>query len=212
MSKFKSLSIVLLVAVVAVFAYFEFVRGTPGKLHREGAPTASVASASAADADAALPPERQEIGETGWAPASGASSPTTPTSGVAVPDAARRDSVAKTDTAAEARRQAIGQVLQRIQSMSEASRRDPATFAKQVEALKQANGGPIIGNIDLDILKNNLMIAAKMQSLASDIKATASVSTGAASSRVQGDVQQKIQEMRTLTDQIRSSVVVSTGQ
>ncbi|MGN4152058.1 hypothetical protein ACS0Y3_16905 [Burkholderia gladioli] len=204
MSKFKFLAVAVATALIVVLAYFAWMHRAPGKVRIEEKSAMRERPTAAVIAPVSQPTQTRSADALGWAPSSAASTNDVVTG--APPETSRHDPLVK-DSVAEARQQAVGKVLQRIQSMKATSRNDPTALAKEVEALKQANGGPIMGDIDLDILENNLQIAAKLQRLASDVKATASAQPGMASSAVQADMQQKLQEMRSLTEQIRSAAV-----
>ncbi|KVH45666.1 hypothetical protein WJ39_17815 [Burkholderia diffusa] len=124
--------------------------------------------------------------------------------------AAAASAPTKQSTPMDARSRATNEALNQFESMTDEQRRDPAAVAKALEKLEAANGSSVVGNVDLEVLRHNLVVVGKMRELAMQLQAMQSASPGTLASQTQADLSKKLDELQSLSGELRS--VLSTNK
>lgn len=107
----------------------------------------------------------------------------------------------------EIRSAAMNEAIHQFQSMTQEQRRDPAEVAKALERLEAANGSAILGTVDLEVLRHNLLVVGRMREVSAQIQSLQASSSAAGASESQAELGKKLDELRGLSGEMRPVIV-----
>ncbi len=106
------------------------------------------------------------------------------------------------DAERAARMQAALQSLSRLQASGKHT--DPLEVDKVLAEVQRANGSNVLQGIRLDVLRENLRVAARMQTVANELQALQQRSAGQPPGpELQAEVQRKLDEVQALQRELR---------
>ncbi len=98
---------------------------------------------------------------------------------------------------------AIMAKLQKLQSNPQTRPRELVTV---LDELQNANGSPVVGGVKIDVLRNNVLVAEKMQGMAEELRRLQN-GPDSGSPQNQALIQARLAAMEALRGQLRADVL-----
>lgn len=98
--------------------------------------------------------------------------------------------------------------IQRLQQLQGAGSRDPKEVSEAIHQLELAHGSPVMQGVRLDVLRQSLLVADRMKTLATELSVEQQAQ-GKSGQEVTPSMRAKMDQLEALQSQMRSDLMMA---